>query len=98
VLDDLIGTYGVARNPIGRFAVTNDFELAEMRHGSARMFAAGATTLGGPFATVDSFLGLQYAAIRAVHALADGSVPGLRRMNWPRSLRQWSKWARRVAP
>jgi pSer/pThr/pTyr-binding forkhead associated (FHA) protein len=98
VLDDLIGTYGVARNPIGRFAVSNDFELVEMRHGAARMFAAGATTLGGPFATVDSFLGLQYAAVRATHALADGSLPGLRRMNWLRSLRQWSRWARRIAP
>jgi pSer/pThr/pTyr-binding forkhead associated (FHA) protein len=98
VLDDLIERYGLARNPLGRFHVTNDFEIPGMRHGDARMFAAGATTLGGPFATVDSFLGLQYAGLRAVNAMADDGVPGLRRLSGLYSFGQWLKWARRVAP
>jgi pSer/pThr/pTyr-binding forkhead associated (FHA) protein len=98
VLDDLIETYGVRRNPLGRFHVTNDFELPAMRHGSARMFAAGATTLGGPFATVDSFLGLQYAGLRAVNAIADNPVPGQHRLRGLYSFWQWTKWARGIAP
>jgi hypothetical protein len=98
VLDDLIDTYDIQRNPYGRFHVTNDFELPAMRHGAARMFAAGATTLGGPFATVDSFLGLQYAGLRAVNAIADTPVPGQRRLSGLYSVGQWLKWARRVAP
>jgi pSer/pThr/pTyr-binding forkhead associated (FHA) protein len=98
VLDDLIETYDIRRNPYGRFHVTNDFELPAMRHGVARMFAAGATTLGGPFATVDSFLGLQYAGLRAVNAIADTPVPGQRRLSGFYSVGQWLKWARRVAP
>lgn len=98
VLDDLIETYGLERNPLGRFRVTNDFEVAGMRHGEARMFAAGATTLGGPFATVDSFLGLQYAALRSINAMADDHPPALNRLRGWYSFGQWLKWARRVAP
>jgi hypothetical protein len=78
--------------------VTNDFEIPGMRHGDARMYAAGATTLGGPFATVDSFLGLQYAGLRAVHAIADTGLDGMRRISGLHSTRQWLKWARREAP
>jgi pSer/pThr/pTyr-binding forkhead associated (FHA) protein len=98
VLGDLIQTYGLERNPLGRFHVTNDFELPAMRHGAARAFAAGATTLGGPFATVDSFLGLQYAALRAVNAIADNPIPGQRRLSGLYSFGQWLKWARNAAP
>lgn len=98
VLDDLIATYGLERNPLGRFHVTNDFEITGMHHGTARMFAAGATTLGGPFATVDSFLGLQYAGFRAVNAMVDDQLPGLRRLSGVYSVAQWLKWARGVAP
>ena len=98
VLDDLIDLYGLPRNPSGRFDISNDFELRGMRHGDARMFAAGASTLGGPFATVDSFLGLQYAAVRAVNAMADSRVAGLHRLNPFQSIAQWWKWARRVSP
>ena len=98
VLRDLIETYALPRNPLGGFDVTNDLEILGMRHGPARMFASGVTTLGGPLATVDSFLGLQYAAMRAVHAMADDRPPGLRRLNGLYSLGQWLKWARGVAP
>lgn len=98
VLADLIDKYTLPPNPLGGFDVTNDFEILGMRHGPARMFASGVTTLGGPFAAVDSFLGLQYAAIRSVQAMADDRPPGLRRLNGLYSLRQWLKWARGVAP
>ncbi|MBA2381080.1 MAG: FHA domain-containing protein [Chloroflexi bacterium] len=98
VLDDVIRTYNLERNPFGRFHVTNDFEIPGMRHGTSRMYAAGALTLGGPFATVDSFLGLQYAAIRAVNALAESEPAGLHRLGPLESLGQWVRWARRQAP
>jgi hypothetical protein len=98
VLSDLIDTYELPRNLYGGFDVTNDFEIPGMRHGEARMYASGVTTLGGPFATVDSFLGLQYAGMRAVHAIADDRPPGLRRLNGVYSIRQWLRWARGVAP
>ena len=98
VLGDLIKTYGLERNPLGRFHVTKDFEIPAMRHGDARMFAAGATTLGGPFATVDSFLGLQYAGLRAVNAMADEAPTKLHRLSGTYSMGQWLRWARGQEP
>jgi pSer/pThr/pTyr-binding forkhead associated (FHA) protein len=57
LLDDLVSHYHLPINPLGRLAVSNEFELAEMRSaGQGRMYAAGAMTLGGPYAAVDSFL------------------------------------------
>lgn len=98
LLRDLIGHYNLPRNVKGRLKVSTDFELPEMQNGRGRMFASGATTLGSAFAPVDSFLGLQYAAFRAVDFLARQPAPGIRPLSVFRSVRQWFRWARGVAP
>lgn len=98
VLHDLTSHYALPMNPKGRLHVGNDFELRELRNGAGRAYASGAMTLGGPHAAVDSFLGLQYAALRSVDALAAAGAPGLRKLNGLRSLWQWLRWARGVAP
>lgn len=100
VLNDLIATYGVARSPVGRIAVNNSFEIEALRHGDGRTYGAGAMTLGGPMAAVDSFLGLQYAALWSVNdMLGSGSPPkGLRKLQGTFSFGQWLKWARGVTP
>ena len=69
-----------------------------MRHGDARCYMAGAMTLGGPMAAVDSFLGLQYSAYAAVRGMQRSRPKGLRRLWGPYSIWQWLKWARGVAP
>jgi len=93
LLDDLTTHYQLPVNPLGRLAVSNDFELVEMRSGNqGKMYAAGAMTLGGPYAAVDSFLGLQYAALRSIAHLATHRAPRLRRLNGLRSLNQWLNW------
>jgi hypothetical protein len=69
-----------------------------MRHGNSRMYASGALTLGGPMAAVDSFLGLQFTALRAADDIQDLELRGLRRLNGLYSAGQWWKWARKVAP
>lgn len=98
LLEDLVTHYGVPLWDNGRLAVSNDFEVTAMQspgsEGSpGRMYAAGAITLGGPYAAVDSFLGLQYAALRSVDALTAARAPGLRYLNGFSSLWQWWKWA-----
>lgn len=98
LLDDLVTTYGLHRNPLGRLHVTDEFEIPNMRHGTARMYASGATTLGGPHAAVDSFLGLQYAAYRAVESMRQASPDWIRKLNGFYSVAQWLRWARGVAP
>ncbi|HNB52872.1 MAG TPA: hypothetical protein PK530_13065, partial [Anaerolineales bacterium] len=98
LLKDLVTHYHLPRNVKGRFKVTHDFELAEMQNGRGRMFASGATTLGSAFAPVDSFLGLQYAALRVVDFLAQQHAPALKPLKGLRSLGQWLRWIRGVAP
>ena len=98
VLKDLIETYGVTRNPLGRLAVSNDFEIESLRHQDCHVYASGAMTLGGPYAPVDSFLGLQYAALRAVKHMVQFRPKGLRNLNGLYSFGQWLKWARGRAP
>jgi pSer/pThr/pTyr-binding forkhead associated (FHA) protein len=98
LLKDLLEHHNLGRNPKGRFAVANDFEIKGMENGDGRMYASGAMTLGGPYAAVDSFLGLQYAAQRSVDSLTRLRAPGLRYLNGFRSISQWLRWARGVAP
>ena len=99
LLDDLVTHYNLPINPLGRLAVSNDFELVEMQSGNqGRMYAAGAMTLGGPYAAVDSFLGLQYAALRAVDHLAAHRASNLHRTNGIRSTSQWVKWVLNSSP
>ena len=98
LLADLVETYSLPLNAIDRFKVSNDFEIETMRNGEARLYAAGAATMGGPFAAVDSFLGLQYAALRSVDAIRKQVPKRVRHLNGLYSVRQWIRWMRGVAP
>ncbi|WP_066424206.1 FHA domain-containing protein [Anabaena sp. 4-3] len=98
LLDDLVKHYNLPLNYMGRLAVANNFEIPEMRNGKGQMYAAGAITLGGPYAAVDSFLGLQYSALVAVDGLAATRAPGVRRLNAFSSFAQWLKWVFNQSP
>ncbi|MGB3208903.1 MAG: FHA domain-containing protein [Crinalium sp.] len=98
LLDDLVTHYNLPLNHLGRLVVSQEFELVEMRNEKGRMYAVGATTLGNYYAPVDSFLGLQYAALRSVDSLASGRAPGLHRLNAFSSLGQWLKWVSNQFP
>ena len=98
LLEDLVERYSLPLNHLSRLVVANDFELVEMRNGKGKMYAAGAITLGGPYAAVDSFLGLQYSALRTVDGLATARAPGVHRLNLFSSFRQWSKWVSNQSP
>lgn len=98
LLDDLVKHYNLPLNHLGRLVVANNFELAQMRNTKGQMYAAGAITLGGPYAAVDSFLGLQYAALVAVEALANSRAPGVKHLNAFNSFSQWLKWVFNQSP
>lgn len=105
LLKDLVVHYNLPLNALGRLSVANDFELVEMRNSTVlndavggRMYATGAITLGGPYAAVDSFLGLQYAALISLESLASISAPGLGKLKGWRSLLQWFKWVNNQPP
>jgi pSer/pThr/pTyr-binding forkhead associated (FHA) protein len=98
LLNDLIKHYQLPLNPLGRLTVSNEFELVEMRGARSRLYASGAITLGGSYAAVDSFLGLQYAALRAVDAIASTKAPGIKPLHFLRSLVEWFKWVANQSP
>ena len=98
LLQDLVTHHQLGRNPKGRLKVSTDFEVIGMGNGDGHVYASGIMTLGGPHAAQDSFLGLQYSALRSVDALAALGAPGVHRINGLRSLRQWFRWARGVHP
>ncbi|HEY0754787.1 MAG TPA: FHA domain-containing protein [Ktedonobacteraceae bacterium] len=98
LLKDLLETYQLALNPKNRLRLTNDFEVLGMDNGPGHVYASGAATLGGPLAVVDSFLGMQYAALRAVETLAALRAPGLRSLTPWRSFSQWTRWMRGMQP
>ena len=98
LLSDLLSVYELPLNYQGRFDVNEKFELETMRNGNGRIYASGIITLGGHYAPVDSFLGLQYAALKSVDDLTKQNALGLRRINGTRSVSQWTRWALGVNP
>lgn len=98
LLDDLVGQYNLQLNYAKRLAVSNSFEVEAMRTSRGAMYAVGAITLGGPYAAVDSFLGLQYACLKIVDHLAEHRAPGLKKLDGWRSFGQWWKWAANQSP
>lgn len=96
LLADLVQHTGAVRNPLGRLDVSGAFELSGTRSGEGRVYASGSITLGGQYAPVDSFLGLQYAALQITDELAAQQF--VRKLGSTRSLSQWLRWARGVAP
>jgi len=98
ILKDLLDTYDLQRNPKGRLDVSSDFEVYGMENGKGKMYASGIITLGGPYAPVDSFLGLQFTGQRAADALAKNGAPGVKYLNGLQSVKQWLRWARGERP
>lgn len=96
VLADLLEHGGAGRNPVGRLDVTKTFEVRGTEAPPGRLYATGAATLGGYYVGVDSFLGLQYAAIQIADDLARQRMVG--RIGVGRSVREWWRWVRGVAP
>ncbi len=108
LLNDLVIRYNLPLNSLKRLTVSNDFEIKEMRNEKdergqtydrqGRMYACGTMTFGGPYAAVDSFLGLQYTALRSVDNLIKAKAPGINYLNGLSSLGQWWKWVTNQSP
>jgi len=90
LLADLLDHTGAGINPVGRMDVERDFELKGTRNGSGKIYASGSATLGGYFPGVDTFLGLQIAALEIVDDLAKQGF--CKRLGPGRSMRQWWRW------
>jgi hypothetical protein len=96
VLADLLEHAGAGRNVLGRLDVDRSFELRGCRSDPGRLYASGASTLGGYLAGVDTFLGLQIAALETCDDLA--RLGFCRRIGVTRSVSQWLRWTKGVTP
>lgn len=96
LLADLLEHSGAGRNPSGRLDCSHDFEIRGTANQPGKMYAAGAITLGAYYATVDSFLGLQYACLKVADDLARQGFG--KKIGPGRSVSQWLKWMRRRQP
>ncbi|WP_376740707.1 hypothetical protein [Gordonia paraffinivorans] len=90
LLRDLLDHTGAGLNPIGRMDVERDFELRGTRNGDGKIYASGSATLGGYFPGVDTFLGLQIAALEIVDDLARQGF--CKKLTPWRSTAQWWRW------
>lgn len=96
LIADLLAIGLAQANPIGRLDVDRVFEVQGATSGDGKLYASGASTLGGYLGPVDSFWGLTHAALCITENMAERSV--CRPLGTGRSLRQWGRWARDVAP
>ncbi|TMR96751.1 hypothetical protein [Nonomuraea basaltis] len=97
VLDDLLKHGGARPNKAGRLQVGPHFEVLGAESDGGVLYASGAATAGNHFLAVDSFLGMQTAALDIADDLARrGFCKGLGPF---RSVSQWLKWVanRRLA-
>ncbi|MDT9340353.1 FHA domain-containing protein [Trichodesmium erythraeum 21-75] len=95
---DLVKKYNLQLNAQKRLTVSNDFEVIGVSNEPGKIYACGAITFGGPYAAVDSFLGLQYTALRCVDHLFKIQAPGIKYLNGFSSIGQWWKWATNQSP
>ncbi|NGN95073.1 hypothetical protein G5C66_20335 [Nocardioides sp. KC13] len=81
-------------NDLGCLRVDDNFMVvgseSHSENQSGAIFASGMNARGGPLAPVDSFLGLQSAALSIADVLADHGLG--KRLTPARSVRQWWKW------
>ncbi len=96
LMADLMEHTGADTNPYGRLDVEPNFEVRGTASEPGRLYASGSMTLGGYYAGVDSFLGLQYAALQIADDLADHGLG--KRIRTARSVSQWWRWMRNREP
>jgi hypothetical protein len=96
LLADLLQHGGAGRNSYGRLDVSPSFEVLGTRAEPGRVYASGSITLGGYYAGVDSFLGLQYAALTIADDLA--AQRAVAPLGPIRSAAEWWRWVRNRPP
>lgn len=90
---DLLACGRARLNAFGRLDVDKHFEVSGARSGTGRMYASGSITMGAPVAPVDSFFGLNQAALEICDDLAGEGFCA--RIGTRQSVQAWWRWARR---
>jgi hypothetical protein len=87
---DLLAFSPVSVNRLGGLRVDDRFAVIGGESGDGRIFASGETARGGFYGPVDSFTGLQQAALTIADELADAGIG--HHLTPLRSAREWMRW------
>lgn len=87
---DLLAFSPVSTNRLGGLRVDESWMVEGGASGDGRMFATGSTARGAHHGPIDSFLGLQQAALSVADALAEAGVGD--QLTPLRSARGWFQW------
>jgi pSer/pThr/pTyr-binding forkhead associated (FHA) protein len=98
LLADLVQQYQLPLNGRSQLTVTPEFSIAPLANDRGRVYGSGIVTAGSSYGPVDSFLGLQYAALASVCNLTDENAPGLKKLTGWRSANQWLRWLLNRSP
>lgn len=90
LIADLLAFSPVSTNRLGGLRTTPEWTVEGGGSGDGRMFASGRTARGGHYGPVDSFVGLQQAALSIADSLADAGFGA--RLTPLRSARGWLQW------
>jgi hypothetical protein len=83
---------GVTTNELGGLTIGPDFDVLGAESGTGRLYASGVVAAGGHLAPVDSFAGLQLAALAIADALARQGLGTPLRLT--PSVAGWWRWMR----
>lgn len=87
---DLLNTYELETTELNSLRVSKNFLIPKLSNSHALAFCVGVNSLGGYFAPVDSFAGLQYAALKSVELISRKEK--LTELSGLKSLRAWIHW------
>lgn len=90
VIADLLAFSPVSTNKLGGLRTAADWTVEGGASGDGLMFASGRTARGGYYGPVDSFVGLQQAALSIADTLASAGFGA--RLTPLRSARGWFQW------
>jgi len=93
---DMLACGLASTNARGGLAVDDAFRVRGAESGDGRLYASGALVAGGPIAPVDSFWGLQRAALDIATSLA--AAGWCDKLTAGRSIRGWWRWLGNRAP
>jgi len=83
----LIKKYNLPVNKNGGIKTGEHFEIEELCSYKGRVFVSGVAAAGNNYGPVDSFLGLQYAALKATESISE-----IKPLSLEESFSGWLKW------
>lgn len=89
----LLSEFSLDLTPAKTIVLNNFFEIEKVASNNATLFVTGAAASGNQYGPVDSFLGLQYAALKSIEKMQHMTIPvSIKPLSPLSSFIAWIKW------